>query len=151
MFKRPKKRVVIDTNVISSGIGDLERPQLDAVVVADLSREHIYTKEVDDELSNAGKRKSVCRHNPFFIYNIGVYRFIKRFHMVDNKIDHSNEPDNPAKNRDKKIFRAAVWAKADAIITLDKKFRRRTDGFMGMHLIRPDEYLKSKKSRNRVK
>ncbi len=144
MFRKPKRRVVIDTNVISTGIGDLERPQLDAVVTADLSREHIYTKEVDDELSDAEKHYDTHRHNPFFICNIIAYRFVKRPRMVDNKINHNKEPDNPARGKDKRILNAAVKTNADVIITMDKRFRKNADGFRGIRFLKPDEYLNGK-------
>ncbi len=148
---KPKRRVVIDTNVISSGIGDLERPQLDAVATADLSREHIYTKEVDDELSRVKNSKPARHRNPFFEYNIMAYRLVKKVCVVDNKIDHEKELNNPAKNRDKRILRAAVWAKADTIVTLDKKFRKKADNYMGLRLIKPDEYLRIRTEKDKVK
>lgn len=147
MNRRRKRKVVIDTNVISSGIGDFERPQLDAVVVADVSREHIYTKEVDDELSEVGRHKSNKRHNPFFVFNIRTYRVMKRICMVDNKIDHENESDNPAKKRDKKVLRAAIRANADTIVTMDKKFIRKADGFRNIRFLMPDEYLKQRRQK----
>ncbi len=145
MFKRPKRRVVIDTNIISGGIGDLERPQLDAVITADLSKEHIYTKEVDDELSDAEDHYAKHRHNPLFIFNIRMYRLIKRPHMVDNKINHECEPDNPGRGKDKKILNAAIKVKADTVVTLDKRFRKNADGFKGIRFLKPDEYLRGRK------
>lgn len=149
---KKKRRVVIDTNVISQGIGDHKQPQMDAVKIADSKNEHVYTKVIDDELKAIKKKKEI-RHIPSFYDNIKKYRSKKRKDVIDTESPSHKQLKLRAPGKDKRILHAAIVTKSDTIITMDKEFEKKSDGIDGILIIKPDKYVsekRKKKGRNRL-
>ena len=142
---KKRSKVIIDTNVISQGVGDRAKPQLDAVRIADHKKVHVYTKEVDDELA-AIKPKKDIRHIPSFFDNINRYRKKKRKKIVDSHSPPHEQLDLPADKKDKRILYAAIKNKVDTIVTMDKNFKSKANGHNGIKLIFPDEYVERQKA-----
>ena len=136
-----RDRVILDTNIIDQGAGLEREPQAKVIRVAHARDRYLYTSAVDAELRRTADPAKVD----------GVRRFIRHHekHMISPSPPTREMLDGmPAvlKN-DRYILSDAIQTDADIIVTNDKTFRNRGNGF-GPEVMRPKEYLDSKHENN---
>ena len=119
--KKNRDRVIIDTNVIFSGIGLGSKVERKAINRAKKKDRHIYTPQVDSELSNYHGKPRIKRR-------LELFRRKNR-----EKIENVRPPkpeeliQYPAKGKDKIILHEAKETNTNIIVTEDKKFVKKAD------------------------
>ena len=139
--------MILDTNVISEALYDSH--SFDAAVLryADNSDYHLHTHTVDDELKRVTDRK-----RPGLKEKVDAYRYkIRKDRVRSRRIGRMEWEEYPVVGNDKRILHDAVVHGVKVIVTMDKKFRKKGNGYKGISVIEPYEYMNSKKRSSRKK
>lgn len=141
--RRPRERTVLDTSVISSGIGQNNKVQKKVVKTATKKDVSVYLRSVDDELAAYPKK------HPLEKKRIERYRRSHRHRITGVPVASPDELAKvPVKGKDKKLLDEASKSRADNLVSLDKAFVRRANGYHGIKSWFPLEYLKKKRKKN---
>lgn len=139
-----RNKTVLDTCVISSGIGKRDKGQLKAIRVATHRDVNTYIEGVDNEL------KAYPKKNRDEKRRIEQYRKEHKTKIVKTTAATDDELQTlPAKRKDKRILDESSKSNAKTIVTLDKDFVRKANGYRGIDVESPKKYIDSKKKKRR--
>ncbi len=134
-----KKKVILDTNIINGYCENEHNVRHKATVIAHEKDRYLYTEHVHKEVTASKKR---CMQN----YAKRHYPGIKWVGEPSRK-ELERMPKNLKK--DALILHDAVKTNADIIVTSDRKFERKADGYNGIDVMKPEEYVERKCNKNK--
>lgn len=134
-----RENVIIDTNVIDQGIGRQSPIEAKAVKTVQQKDRHVYTETVDEELRKVHDKDPdvnrrildfANRHQRHMVFTVpATEEELKRYPVIGN---------------DRRIMDEAVKTDTSVIVTADKKFKKKGNGFEGFDVMLPQEYINSK-------
>ncbi|MBQ7701942.1 MAG: hypothetical protein IJT54_06010 [Candidatus Methanomethylophilaceae archaeon] len=138
-----RERVIVDTNVISSVLKNGNRLLRIAFNYILRREDYVYTDSIDLELSNYPVDDKKGIKAKIEAFRSKYKGSIQKTPIPDD--DKLKKDKYPAKGKDRRILYEAEKFGVDVIVTLDKVFRKRANGFKGIRVIRPIEYMKRRK------
>lgn len=130
-----KDDVVLDTNVLIGWLDEGSTTDRRAAKKAIKKDNFIYLNSVDVELNGHSNSENVKKFRAAF-----HDRIVRVREPNDADLKHMRVLGN-----DKKILFESLESGADMIVTHDKKFKKRGNGYKGINIIEPAEYISRKR------
>ena len=134
-FIRRKENVILDSNIINGFCSDTENNRKTAGIIAHTKDDYLYTEHVHKELIASRKKEILAYARRYY------HRMIRTGEPTSQEL--SVMPKNL--KADVLILHDAIKTDADIIVTDDRKFKSKANGYNGIVVINSEEYVRRKK------